>query len=91
MPLNYQPGWYPENYMKLNVDKCYLIIFGEKNDKMKLRIGDAVIEESDKVTLLGMTLDTTLSFKTHVQSLCKKASQKLQALSRISIFMEPKR
>ena len=22
--------WYPENYMKSNVDKCHLMIFGEK-------------------------------------------------------------
>ena len=39
-------AWYPENYMKLNVDKFHLIIFGEKNDKMKIQIGDAVVTES---------------------------------------------
>ena len=39
-----------------------------------------------KETLLGITLDRKLSFKTHVQSFCKKASQKLHALSCISIL-----
>ena len=24
--------WYPENYMKLIVDKCHLMIIGDKND-----------------------------------------------------------
>ena len=83
--------WHPENYMQLNVDKCHLMIFGEKSKKMKIHFGEAVIEESDEETLLGITLDTKLSFKSHVQSLCRKASQKLHALSRISIFMDSKK
>ena len=52
---------------------------------------EAVTEESDDETLLGIRLDKKLSFKTHVQSLCKKASQKLHALSRISIFKDSKK
>ena len=76
--------------MKLNADKCHFMIFGEKKDKMKLHVGIAVLEESDEETSLGVTRDTKLNFKTHVQTLCKKESQKLHALSRISIFMESK-
>ena len=52
--------------MKLNVDKCYFMLFGEK---VKTYVGEAVTEESDEEALLGITLDTKLSFKTHVQSL----------------------
>ena len=65
---------YPENYVKLNADKCHFMIFGEKKDKMKLHVGMALIEESDEETLLGATLDSKFNFKTHVQTLCKKAS-----------------
>ena len=36
-------AWYPENYMKLNIDKCHLMIFGEKNDKVKINIEKAVV------------------------------------------------
>ena len=35
--------WYPENYMKLNADKCHFMIFGEKKDKIKLHVGKAVL------------------------------------------------
>ena len=56
----------------MNVDKCHLMIFGEKRRKVKIHIAEAVIEESDEETLLGITLDTKFSFKNHVQSLCKK-------------------
>ena len=58
---------------------------------MIIHIGEAVIEDSDEETVLGITLDTKLSFKSHAQSLCKKASQKLHALSRMSISMDSKK
>ena len=41
---------YLENYMKLTVDKCHLMIFVEKSKKMKIHIGEAVLEESDYTT-----------------------------------------
>ena len=40
--------------MKQNADKFHLVTFVVKNDKMKLHIGEAVIEENDKETLLGI-------------------------------------
>ena len=76
--------------MKLNVNKCHLMIFGKKSETVKIHVGEAVMVESDEETLLGITLDTKLSFKTHVQSLCRKARKKLHALSIISIFMGSK-
>ena len=38
--------------------------------------------------LLGINIDNKLSFDEHVTGLCRKASQKLHALSRISHFMK---
>ena len=38
--------------------------------------------------LLGVMLDKALSFKAHVASLCKKANQKLHALSCIAHYMD---
>ena len=35
-----------------------------------------------------MTLDKTLNFRTHVTNLCKKASQKVHALARMSRYMD---
>ena len=39
------------------------------------------------VKLLGVTIDNYLKFGEHVSNHCKKASQKLHALARISNFM----
>ena len=47
--------------------------------------------EGDDEKLLSVTRDKKLSFKQHILAFCKKASQKLHALTRISIFMEPEK
>ena len=46
------------------------------------------IKESKEEKLLGVILDKTLCFKQQVRSICKKAGQKLHALSRISHFLD---
>ena len=69
--------WFPNNFMKLNEDKCHLMIFGEKgNDEISIKIGEACIKENTKGNLLGITFDQSLSFKQHVKNLCKKAGRK---------------
>ena len=40
------------------------------------------------VSDLGVTIDKKLNFKSHVNSLCIKASHKLHAIARISTYME---
>ena len=68
--------------MKLIEDKCHLMIFGGKSNKVSVKIGEANVKESKEEKLLGILFDKTLSFKQHVNTLCKKASQKLHALAR---------
>ena len=45
------------------------------------------IEINTKEVLLGITIDKDLKFDDHVNSLCKKAFQKLNALARLAPFM----
>ena len=84
-------GWFRENYMKLNDDKCHLLVFGDKTNDVSVTVGNSLIKESTEEKLLGVTIDKDLSFKNHLDSLCKKASQKLHALARISKFMDTDR
>ena len=88
---NHLTAWFPENHMKLNEDKCHLIIFGTSKEKVNMHVGEEQIKENDHEKLLGITLDKKLNFKKHVQTLCKKTSQKLHALTSISIYMEPEK
>ncbi len=75
--------------MKLNEDKCHLMIFGNKCKDSVVTIGNSIIKESDYEKLLGVTFDKKLSFTKHVEDLCKKANQKLHALARLSNYTDP--
>ena len=41
----------------------------------------------DEQVLLDITIDSNLTFENHINSICKKASQKLNALARIAPYM----
>ena len=75
--------WFEDNYMKLNTDKCCLIVSGYKHEQVWQNIGTDLIWESNDVKLLGVTIDRDLKFDKHVLKLCSKANQKLSALSRM--------
>ena len=74
--------------MKLNEEKCHLMVFRNKSNDISLNIGSVRIKESTEEKLLGMILDKTLCFKKQLRSICKKAGKKLHALSRISHFLD---
>ena len=81
-------NWFPNNYMKLNEEKCHVMIFGGIHDDIRVKIGTSVIKETKEQMLLGINIDNKLTFKSHVETLCKKAAQKLHALARIANYME---
>ena len=46
-----------------------------------------IIENKQEELILGILIDNELSFQSHVNSICKKANQKLNALFRVSNYM----
>ena len=48
---------FERNYMKLNTDKCHLLVSGNKNEHMWVKVGNDKIWESNTVKLLGVTID----------------------------------
>ena len=54
---------------------------------MKLIINSIVINESNAVELLGITIDNMLTFNEHINNLCRNASYKLYALRRIRKYL----
>ena len=79
--------WFENNSMKLNQDKCLLLVSGFKYENVWAKIGKTKIWESKKQKLLGVEIDRTLSFDEHIASLCRKAGKKLSVLARLSNFM----
>ena len=83
-------NWSKSNYMKVNTDKSHLLLSG--NIKLTSNIDNNITESEEKQELLGVIIDSRLTFEEHVNNLSKKASQKLNALARISSYMDiPKR
>ena len=76
--------WFDSNYMKLNESKCHSIMAGHKHEHIWAKIGQTMIWEQNNVKLLGVHIDSKLSFNDHVTSLCVKAGRKLTALTRIT-------
>ena len=52
-----------------------------------LNINQIKVEESQKIILLGLTIDNRLTFKDHVDMLCSTANYKLHALRRIRKYL----
>ena len=76
--------WFENNYMKSNDDKCKLITTKEHTS---VKIGNDIIKSSNSVKLLGITIDNKLNFKEHLTNICKKVSNKLHGLARVSNYM----
>ena len=76
--------WFESNYMKLNADKCHLLVAGHKHEYIYANIGDACIGESKEQRLLGVTIDNKLKLENHILGLVKMAHNKLSALIRYS-------
>ena len=60
-----------------------MILSKKQCNKVKLIINSFVINESNAVELLGITIDNILTFNEHLNNLCRYASYKLYALRRI--------
>ena len=76
--------WFADNFMKLNADKCHLLVLGQRcDDPVTVRIGSANVVNGYEEKLLGVQIDSKLSFDNHVSKLCQKASNELYALARI--------
>ena len=79
--------WFENNFLKLNPDKCKLLITSNAND-VGIRVGNEIIEAQKSVNLLGIKIDNDLKFTEHVTTICNKANIKLHALARVSHFMD---
>ena len=82
--------WFKENSMKTNPKKFQFMILGETSRQpITLNINQIKVKESQKVLLLGLTIDNKLTFKDHVDMLCSTANYKLHALRRIWKYLTP--
>ena len=81
-------NWFKVNSMKPNPKKFQFMILGKtKRLPVTLNVNTIKIKESQSVVLLGLTIDNQLTFKDHIETLCRNASYKLHALRRIRKYL----
>ena len=72
--------WFQYNDNKANPGNCHLLL-------TNISIGDTSLTTTTKETLLGILIESELSFDQHVSSICSKANKKLHALGHIDSFI----
>ena len=62
-------------------------LVGQFNEKVTIKIASHEIAITKREKLLGVHLDSGLSFDYHISEICKKASRKVCALARVTSGM----
>ena len=81
--------WLMSNHMVLNAKKFQTIVTTKRNLQNNLAtpsMNNMTIKPKDCVGLLGVTIDTKLTFEKHTKKLRRSASCQLNAKFRLKIF-----
>ena len=88
--INKIADWTSENRMVLNATKTKsLLVTGKRLEKkaldkdLKISCNGTEIEQVTSQKLLGVKLDSPLSFTEHIDGVCKKVSQRIAVLKKI--------
>ena len=74
--------WFEHNNWKANASKYHFFL--PPYQHTSININESATKSSNSEKLFGITIDSDFTFEEHINVLCRKASQKLHALSRIS-------
>ena len=77
LPTDKAMDWFHYNGMKSNSSKCKLLVCGHKHECMICNVGATQVIETHLVKLLGFKIESELTFNSYLDTVCKKASQKL--------------
>ena len=75
--------WFIANFLQLNGPKTQAMILGKSSYNYDLKIENSAIKIKDNLKILGVTLDSSLTFKPHITEMLKKTYGKIAALRRL--------
>jgi len=95
--LHLVDSWMKRNDMKLNKNKTKLCVFGSKlklrklnesMDEISIQFNDVTVSPDDTILCLGLTLDKHMTWKTHVNLLCKKLNFALNSTRALQPYLD---
>ena len=81
--LHHVLRWFSSNQLIANPDKFQMMLLGTNQTNIQINVNGFIIDQSDSVKLLGVTLDKTLSLQKHISDLCVRARRSIWCLRRI--------
>ena len=80
--------WFDDNQTTTNPDKFQSIVLSRRNvETIDISVDDHTISRDNTLKMLGVTFDDKLNFKAHIRNICQTASCQINALKRISKFL----
>ena len=78
-------NWFECNNLKANASKWHFFLWPYQHTL--IHISRSLIKSSNSEKLLGTTIDNDFTFKEHINTIYRKASQKLHAFSNILQYL----
>ena len=72
--------------MVSNAVKCHFICLGNNTENENFLFNNNLMENSNEQKVLGLIIDNKLTFKSQINELYRKDSQKIEALCRLPSY-----
>ena len=79
--------WFRKNFLAVNNTKSQLTVLNGASLPAPFTIDNNHLDYVSQIKLLGVTIDSSLSFQTHIKDICHKVKTKVSILRRIRKFM----
>jgi hypothetical protein len=86
-------SWMSANHLKLNETKTEFLVIGKNNldhSKHVIKIGDDIVNSTEKAKNIGAILDSNLDLTTHVNSICHSSYYHLHNIGKIRKYLTTK-
>ena len=85
-------NWFHSNLRNLNYDKTYLVQYltkKQKEIKLQMVTSNSLITNINSTKFLGLTIDSTLSWKEHITELTSKLNKTCYAIRTLKASISP--
>ena len=82
--------WFDSNLLSLNFDKTYYMQFLTKNkisNNINIEYDNTLIAQANVVKFLGITVDNTLSWKQHIDTIIPKLNKDCFIIRRMKLYL----